>query len=92
MYVIYNNIYYDYATTHNHIQWNLSNPTLQGSREMCRIVQDYRYSCRYYKRSLSLHAVQKIIENIYRVEIASAVKKRILDLFNKMWNTFTNLF
>ena len=39
MYVIYNNIYYDYATTNNYIQWNLSNPKLQGSREMCWIVQ-----------------------------------------------------
>ena len=23
-----------------YIQWNLSNPTHQGTREMCRIVQD----------------------------------------------------
>ena len=23
-----------------HIQWNQSNPTHQGTREMCRIVQD----------------------------------------------------
>ena len=23
-----------------HIQWNLSNPTHQGTREMCRILQD----------------------------------------------------
>ena len=25
---------------YNYIQWNLSNPTHQGTREMCRIVQD----------------------------------------------------
>jgi hypothetical protein len=24
----------------NYIQWNLSNPTHQGTKEMCRIVQD----------------------------------------------------
>ena len=30
-----------YAQAHNiYIQWNLSNPTHQGIREMCRIVQD----------------------------------------------------
>jgi hypothetical protein len=26
--------------SNNEIQWNLSNPTHQGTREMCRIVQD----------------------------------------------------
>jgi hypothetical protein len=27
---------------YKYIQWNLSNPTYQGTREMCRIVQDVR--------------------------------------------------
>jgi hypothetical protein len=26
--------------TENQLQWNLSNPTQQGTREMCLIVQD----------------------------------------------------
>jgi len=33
------------------LQWNLSNPTHQGTREMCRIVQDVglqKFHCNYY--------------------------------------------
>jgi hypothetical protein len=29
--------------THTFIQWNLSNPTHQGTREMCQIVQDVSF-------------------------------------------------
>jgi hypothetical protein len=29
-----------YIYIYIYIQWNLSNPTHQGTREMCRIIQD----------------------------------------------------
>jgi len=28
------------SDTYTYVQWNLSNPTHQGTGEMCRIVQD----------------------------------------------------
>ena len=54
-------------------------------------IKQYIYNCRYFKKKLSLQAVQKAIKDLYGIEKQIAVKNHKLDDFNKMWNSFIGL-
>jgi hypothetical protein len=40
-------------------EWNLSNPTHQGTREMCRIAQDVRKTQVFFLVNRNLHKLKK---------------------------------
>jgi hypothetical protein len=48
------------------IQWNLSNPTHQGIREMCQIVQDVGI-LRFYLKQKNMIELYVVLQVVYAV-------------------------